>query len=275
MRLTRIGGPTILVEFDGWRILIDPTFDPPSGVYPFSLGTSSVKTRGPSIDPSDLGRIDLVLLSHEHHADNLDTAGRALLPGVGHILTTREGARRLGLAHVEGLAAGRTTTVRAPGKPTLRITATPARHGPPFSVPLVGPVVGFAVRREDAPRHDLWVTGDTVLTRRLRGIARGLSVDVAIVNGGGVRFPITGRLRYSMTGADAVAFVGVLEPRVAVPAHYDGWSHFSDGEEGMRTAIRNAPSGVRRRFRWLPDGVAVDLGAEVGPSDRAAPDHVA
>ena len=31
MRITRIGGPTVLIEWNGWRILTDPTFDPPAG----------------------------------------------------------------------------------------------------------------------------------------------------------------------------------------------------------------------------------------------------
>jgi L-ascorbate metabolism protein UlaG (beta-lactamase superfamily) len=29
IRLTHIGGPTVLNETEGWRILTDPTFDPP------------------------------------------------------------------------------------------------------------------------------------------------------------------------------------------------------------------------------------------------------
>ena len=29
IRLTHIGGPTVLIEAEGWRILTDPTFDPP------------------------------------------------------------------------------------------------------------------------------------------------------------------------------------------------------------------------------------------------------
>jgi L-ascorbate metabolism protein UlaG (beta-lactamase superfamily) len=31
--LTLIGGPTVLIELDGFRILTDPTFDP-QGAYP-------------------------------------------------------------------------------------------------------------------------------------------------------------------------------------------------------------------------------------------------
>jgi len=95
VRLTHIGGPTVLIEVAGWRLLTDPTFDPPGRKYTFGWGTSSRKTVGPALQPDELGRIDAVLLSHDHHGDNLDDAGRALLGEVDVIVTTVPGARRL------------------------------------------------------------------------------------------------------------------------------------------------------------------------------------
>ncbi|MEZ3160463.1 MBL fold metallo-hydrolase [Microbacterium sp. BWT-B31] len=259
MRMTRIGGPTVLVELEGWRILVDPTFDPPGKRYAFALGTSSVKTRGPAVAAADLGLFDLVLVSHDHHADNLDPAGRALLPDARHVVTTASGARRLALPNVHGLRAGESVELETDGRPRLQVTATPCRHGPPLSQPIVGDVVGFAIRLPGRDEAALWVTGDTVLTKQVRQAARELDVDVAIVNAGGVRFGATGPLRYTMTGSEAVRLVAELEPRVAVPAHYDGWSHFRDGEDGMRSAVADAPPAVRERFRWLPDGVPVEV----------------
>lgn len=259
MKVTRIGGPTVLVELVGWRILIDPTFDPPGHRYPFALGTSSVKTRGPALTPESLGPIDVILVSHDHHADNMDTAGRGLLPTAIHVVTTRSGAKRLNLPNTQGLVTEESTLLEAPGKEPLRVNATTARHGPPLSRGIVGDVIGFRVRRRSHHRDDLWVTGDTVLTRKLKKAARSMLVDVAIINAGGVGFAATGPIRYTMSGADAVKLVGELQPTVAIPAHYDGWSHFLDGESGMRSAIRDAPSDVRARFRWLPDGIPVEL----------------
>ena len=96
MRLTHVGGPTVLLEVGGWRLLTDPTFDAPGRRYAFGWGTSSRKLTGPAVPVEDIGPIDAVLLTHEHHADNLDDAGRALLPSVGTVLTTRSGAARLG-----------------------------------------------------------------------------------------------------------------------------------------------------------------------------------
>src|SRR5690349_20324376 len=96
VRITHIGGPTTLIEFAGWRILTDPTFDPAGRRYFFGWGTTSKKTAGPSMAPEELGDIDAVLVSHHHHGDNLDPTGRALLPGWGITITTAKAAEHLG-----------------------------------------------------------------------------------------------------------------------------------------------------------------------------------
>ena len=94
VKLTLIGGPTILIETGGLRLLTDPTFDPPGSYQSGSITLQ--KTIGPALSVAELGRIDAVLLSHDQHADNLDTAGRALLTDIPTVLTTRIGAQRLG-----------------------------------------------------------------------------------------------------------------------------------------------------------------------------------
>jgi L-ascorbate metabolism protein UlaG (beta-lactamase superfamily) len=54
--------------------------DAPGRRYAFGWGTSSRKLAGPAITAAELGRIDAVLLSHDHHADNLDEQELRWLP---------------------------------------------------------------------------------------------------------------------------------------------------------------------------------------------------
>ena len=63
----RIGGPTLLIEFEGWRLLTDPTFDPPGATYMLGWVAKLRKLTAPAIAASDIGLIDAVLLSHDHH----------------------------------------------------------------------------------------------------------------------------------------------------------------------------------------------------------------
>jgi len=67
-----VGGPTTVLDLGGLRIVSDPTFDAPG---PHGYLT---KTAGPASGDDALGQVDLVLVSHDNHPDNLDDRGRAL-----------------------------------------------------------------------------------------------------------------------------------------------------------------------------------------------------
>lgn len=257
-RITHVGGPTTLIEVAGWRLLTDPTFDPPGRRYSFGPGTSSRKTKGPALDPSGLPPLDAVLLTHDHHADNLDTAGRALLPAAATVLTTPSGAGRLG-GNSRALATWATWRLESPGRPAIEVTATPARHGPPLSGRLVGEVTGFALRWPGQRHGALWVSGDTVLYGGVREVARRMRVGTVLPHLGGVRFPLTGPVRYTMTAAGAVELCRLLRPRTVLPVHYEGWSHFREGRRAVEAELARAPAEVRALFRWLPPGSPLEV----------------
>jgi L-ascorbate metabolism protein UlaG (beta-lactamase superfamily) len=250
----------VLIEIGGWRLLTDPTFDGAGQKYNFGWGTSSRKLVGPAIAATEVGAIDAVLLSHDHHEDNLDPAGRALLPSAGAVITTASGAKRLG-GTARGLEPWAITQLEAPGKPTIEVTATPCRHGPPLSHPIVGDVIGFALRWDGQDHGVLWISGDTVLYDGVRQVADRLEVDTALLHLGGVRFTVTGPLRYTMTASEAVELCGLIEPRTAIPIHYEGWKHFREGRDAIEREFASAPEEIRHSLRWLPIGTAVDLTA--------------
>ncbi|MDW5597780.1 MBL fold metallo-hydrolase [Conexibacter stalactiti] len=257
VRITHVGGPTALIEVGGWRLLTDPTFDAPGRRYNFGWGTSSRKLAGPALTPEQLGPIDAVLLSHDQHEDNLDAAGRALLPSAGTIVTTRAGGKRLG-GTARGLAPWETTRLEGEGKVPIEVIATPCRHGPPLSQPIVGEVTGFALRWDDQQHGVVWISGDTVLYDGVREVAQRLRVDVAILHLGGVRFPVTGPLRYTLSAPEAVELSDLLQPRTIVPIHYEGWKHFREGRAQVEEAFAPSP-GLASRIRWLEFGAPTDL----------------
>jgi L-ascorbate metabolism protein UlaG (beta-lactamase superfamily) len=258
VRLTHLGGPTLLIEVGEWRLLTDPTFDPAGGKYSFGWGTGSRKLADPALGPDAIGRIDAVLLSHDHHEDNLDAAGRALLPSAGTVLTTQAGARRLG-GNARGLAPWETAELAREGWPAIEVTATPCRHGPPLSRPIVGEVTGFSLAWEGQEHGSLWISGDTVLYDGVREVGERLQVGVAVLHLGGVRFPISGPLRYTMTAAEAIELCGVVSPRTVIPIHYEGWKHFRQGRDAIEAEFASAPEGFRRSVRWLPIGDQVTV----------------
>ena len=120
-------------------------------------------------------------------------------------------------------------------------------------------MIGFALRW-DGQRHGvLWITGDTVLYDGVRQVAERLEVHTALLHLGGVRFPVTGPVRYSMTADDAVELCRLVRPRIAIPIHYEGWNHFQEGRHAIERRFADAPEDIRRSIRWLPIGVEVPI----------------
>ena len=256
--LTHIGGPTVLIEVGGWRLLTDPTFDPRRRQLQLRLGNGVAKLTGPAIAPRDLGPIDAVLLSHDHHEDNLDAAGRAMLPSAGSVITTVPGAKRLG-GDARGLAPWADHPARGAGPAPDR----DHRHAVPPRAAAEPP----DRRRRDRLRASLGRAGagrpvdlgrHGALRRRPRG-RRSPQVDTALLHLGGVRFPISGPLHYTMTAKQAVELCGLVQPRTVIPIHYEGWKHFREGREAAEREFANAPEDVRDRIRWLPFGVATPI----------------
>src|SRR5215510_9593252 len=157
-RITHIGTATILLEIGSICILTDPVFDPPGGNYHFGYGTGGKKLTAPAVKPSDIGKIDAILLSHDHHEDNLDHAGRALLPRAGKVITTVAGAKRLGNNTI-GLKPWQSITIQSDDS-EVKITAVPAHHGSLWSYIIVGETTGFILEWNGQNHGALYISGD-------------------------------------------------------------------------------------------------------------------
>jgi len=256
--ITHIGGPTTLIEAAGWRLLTDPTFDKPGRRYSFGWGAFSRKLTGPALSVDEVGPIDAILLSHDHHGDNLDDAGRAMLSDAGTVITTIGGAKRLA-GNARGLEPWATTRLEGVGRLSIDVTATPCRHGPRFSRPIAGEVVGFSMRWDGQEHGELWMSGDTVLYEGVRQVTERIDVGTAVLHLGGVQFPVTGPVRYSMTARDAIELCELLRPHTAIPVHYEGWQHFRQGRAEIEQDFGDAPAMVRDGVRWLSMGTPATL----------------
>ena len=244
--ITFIGGPTALLEYAGLRIVTDPTFDGPQ-VYEDPNETTLVKTAGPAIARQDLGAIDLVLLSHHGHKDNLDWEGLELIAQGIPTLSTRQAANDLFGGSVIGLDNWESYDFGV-----VTITAMPALHGPPGSEPLVGPVIGFMLEAPGEPT--VYVSGDNASLPLVRQIAdRFAPVDIALLFAGAARVEeIDADLTLNST--DAATAAESLGARLVVGLHTEDWTHFSHTREQLEAAFDG--TGV---LALTPRGVRVDL----------------
>ena len=242
LEVTVVGGSTALLELGGVRLITDPTFDLPG---PQEDGRPA-RTQGPGLQPGDLGRVDVALVSHDQHPDNLDDAGRALLAGVAQVLTTTAGAARLG-GTARGLEPYEDVEVDRPDGGRLRVRALPALHGPVGAEAETGPVIGFLLSGDGLPTT--YVSGDNASLDVVRAIAQRVgTVDVALLFCGAASVPfLCGGQPLTLTAADAVRAADTLGARAVVPLHCDGWSHYVEHRADVEAAFAAAGRSVLLR----------------------------
>ncbi len=206
----------------------------------------------PPIAAEDLGPIDAVLLSHQQHYDNLDISGRAFLPSVGRVLTTPESAAELG-GNAEPLETWQTVKLTNDAGETIRVTGTPAVHGPsPEVQAATGATMGFMIEWEGQENGALYISGDTVWFDQLEEIGSRFTVGTAILHMGAASVPAAGDNRLTMNGEEGARVTRTFGIRSAFPAHFEGWEHYTEGSEGIQAAFEAA--GVSDRLSILQPG---------------------
>ncbi|MGW0801313.1 MBL fold metallo-hydrolase, partial [Streptomyces sp. NPDC002692] len=179
-----IGGPTTVVDIAGGRFVVDPTFDEPG---PHAYLT---KLEGPAVDEAGLGDVDVVLVSHAAHPDNLDVKGKEYALAAKTVLTGANSAKLLG-ANTRGLEAWDAITIPRGGGGDLTVQAVPAEHGPADGDRddtgyINSQVIGFVLSGTDLPT--VYISGDNASVRVAAEIADKVGpIDVAVLFAGAAR----------------------------------------------------------------------------------------
>ncbi len=252
LSITLIGGPTALIEIDGFRLLTDPTFDAP-GAYQLPH-VRLEKLSGPAVSADAVGPVDAVLLSHDQHSDNLDNSGRDFLSRANRVLTTTAGATRLG-SHAEGLAPWDSTELTAKDGRSLTVTATPARHGPAGIEPMSGDVIGFVLMSKQENSRPIYITGDTVWYEGVAEVARRFKAGVVLPFAGAAQ--TRGPFHLTMDTNDAIETARAFPDAVIVPLHTDGWAHFRQNGGDLRSSFDTL--GFGSRLKMLVPGLATEI----------------
>lgn len=247
-KATYIGGPTVILEIGGLRLITDPTLDPAGSVY--HLGNLTVeKTNGPAT--LAIGQIDMVLLSHDQHFDNLDIAGRQLVQTVPRTYTTEAGATRLSGTSI-GLVPWQSDTVVTPDGTVLEITATPARHGPAGTETIQGNVIGFVLSIKGEQGADIYLTGDTVYYEGIADVADRFRPAYIFIFAGAAQ--TRGPFNVTMGTNDAMDTALAFPDATIIPLHYEGWKHYTQNEKDVQQSFQVI--GIDQRLTILEPGVA-------------------
>ncbi len=244
LAITLVGGPTALFEYGGLRWLTDPTLSPP-GEY-----AGLTKLTGPAVDVAEQDPIDVVLVSHHQHSDNLDPAGKAFLSSAERVLSTATAAEELG-GNVVGMEPWSQAEIERPGGGTVNVTAVRAQHGPDGSDAIQGPVLGFLLSAPGADK--VYVSGDNASRDVVRTIVEKIGeIPIAILNAGAVQLPKLDHAYLTLSADHAADVARILGARVAIPLHFEGWAHCTQGAKELVAAFSG--NGISDRLVMLERG---------------------
>jgi L-ascorbate metabolism protein UlaG (beta-lactamase superfamily) len=248
-----IGNATVLIRVAGFTILTDPTFIHKHEQTWLGGGLHTTRLTDPAIELADLPPLDLVLLSH-FHGDHFDQVAERDLDRALPIVTTPQSANDLeerGFANCIPLEVWESLSVEK-GSAKLRITATPARHGPPLVDLVLPDVMGSVldVTRADGSASRIYITGDTLVIDELREIPRRFpDIDIALLHLGGTR--VLGIL-VSMDAKQGVEAMRIVDPALAIPIHYNDYDVFTSPLSDFQDEVRAA--GLEDRVHYLSHG---------------------
>lgn len=220
---TLVGGPTLAFNYASLHVLIDPTFDDP-GEYP-SGGVTLRKLVGPAVAPDDLDGVNLVLLSHDQHADNLDKSGREFLATVETVLSTTDAETR-----IDGVTGLEPWQSRVVGDVT--VTAVPAEHGPEGAEALSGKVLGFVLQADGWPTT--YLTGDNASLLFVEQIAdRFADIQLSVVFAGAANVGRFGPANVTFDASQVSRAAELLPDAQIVLVHFSDWAHFTQSGQDV------------------------------------------
>ncbi|WP_437475982.1 MBL fold metallo-hydrolase [Sorangium sp. So ce1014] len=263
-RLQWRGGPTAILERDGLRLLTDPVLGPRGPVafvlpkHP-STGVEDAPVARYTDPPAEpLGRLDVILLSH-NHADHFDAVAKETLPkDVPFVLPpdAAEAARAAGFTRLTPLDWDSETVI-----PTragrLRILAVPANHAHDAALDAtLGKGNGYVLRWEGETPYSIYWTGDSVFTEPMRAVAaRFAPIDLWLPHLGAVGVDGARGLR-TMDAEEAVAAAALLRARHVIPIHHTTFGHYREPVTAFvqRAATKHLPAHIHvpADGAWMP-----------------------
>lgn len=176
-----VGHSTVLINFYGTTILTDPVWSDKAGIHlGFNWTIGPKRHTRPALKMEDLGKVDLIILSHAH-LDHFDVPTLKKLVHPETVVITPENTSRLlrsmAFSHVLELSAGQSTNP-LPDK-DLMVRAIPVRHwGNRYPWNRKYCYQGYLLSKKDTC---LFFAGDTAYTPEFARLRQWGKIDVAFI----------------------------------------------------------------------------------------------
>ena len=262
MRAHHVRNATMLLEYAGERILIDPMFSP-KGVFPPFKMFGGGRRKNPLVELPSSGMelmksATCALITHEH-PDHLDVPALEWLRSVQLPVWASsldvESLRRRGLDARD---------IESGGFAAPRVRVVDAQHGYGVVAWLMGPVSGFYFAHEDEP--SVYLTGDSVMTPSIRATIEQLEPDVIVAPAGSANAGIGRSILFELPELVELA---QLAPRQIVFNHLESLDHCPTTRAGLREEMERA--GVSSKVLIPSDGEALEFARPEGTTRPPLP----
>ena len=253
MQIRLIRNATLLLDYAGHHILIDPYF-----AAKHALPSYTGKSPNPMVDlplPPEqiLQGVELVLVSHLH-SDHFDTAAQTLVPKDLPLFCqpgNEQVIRDKGFQHVTPVSE----TARWQN---LHITRTSGHHGTGEVEAIMGRVSGFVFQATGEPT--LYWAGDTILCREVEAVIDHFQPEAVVTHSCGATWPDrSGQGSLIVMDAEQTIAVCRLAPtRPVIATHMEALDHATVTRTALRLQAQQA--GIDEHKLLIPaDGETLTI----------------
>ena len=245
MNLRLIRNATLVLDYAGHRILIDPYFAPK-----LTLPSYTGKSLNPLVDlplsPAEiLEGVEWIIVSHLH-SDHFDTTAQALVPKTLPLFCQPGNdpiIRDRGFEDV-------TVIADALHRDGIEITRTDGHHGMGEVETIMKTVSGFVFQADGEPT--LYWAGDTILCAEVREAVSRFQPDVIVTHSCGATWADSSGQRslIVMDAAQTVEVCRLAPSAVIVATHMEALDHATVSRAKLRAQARQA--GIEASHLLVP-----------------------
>jgi L-ascorbate metabolism protein UlaG (beta-lactamase superfamily) len=253
MNLQLIRNATLILDYAGRRILIDPYFAPKHSRESFTGASPNPLVDLPLPPEQILQGIELVIVSHLH-SDHFDPLAQEMTPK--HLpLICQPGdedfIRGKGFAQVTPLAGSMDWE-------GIRLTHVVGHHGTGEVETIMQNVMGFVLHAPDEPT--VYWAGDTILCQEVRAAIRQVDPDVIVTHSGGAVWSDSAGMKQLilMDAIQTVETVNMASTARVIATHMEALDHCLTHRAHLRAAADAA--GIEGERLIIPaDGERVEI----------------
>jgi L-ascorbate metabolism protein UlaG (beta-lactamase superfamily) len=249
--LQLVRNATLIIEYAGQKILIDPMLSP-KGEFQSFAGVERNPTVDLKVPVSEITKgLNLVMVTHSH-PDHFDEAASKILDKSVQLINQpadRDFFKKEGFINAETLDNSRVWN-------NISIHRIDAQHGTGEVLKMMGKTSGFVLKARNQPT--IYIVGDAIWTDEIKKTIKKYKPDYIIVNSGGAVIPGFEKTPILMDEDQTMALIKESGKAKVIAVHMDALDHCRT----TRTSLRQKAdeSSIENGKLLIPqDGEEIEL----------------